>query len=41
MSGSAGHYIERPNVAMRWEPGHWLQQGGNWVWVDGAGAKAV
>ncbi len=30
-----GHYIERPEVGLIWEPGRWIDRHGHWEWIGG------
>jgi hypothetical protein len=30
-----GHYIERPEPGLIWEPGRWLNRHGHWEWAGG------
>jgi len=30
-----GHYIERPEVGLVWEPGRWIDRHGHWEWAGG------
>jgi hypothetical protein len=32
---TAGHYVERPNSNVAWQPGHWQQNNNGYFWVDG------
>ncbi len=31
----SGHYIERPEPGLIWEPGVWVSRGGHWEWAGG------
>jgi hypothetical protein len=30
-----GHYIERPEPGLIWEPGRWIDRHGRWEWIGG------
>jgi hypothetical protein len=30
-----GHYIERPEPGLFWEPGRWIPRHGHWEWTGG------
>ena len=30
-----GHYVERPEVGLIWEPGRWIGRHGHWEWRGG------
>jgi hypothetical protein len=32
---TAGHYVQRPNSNVAWQPGHWQQSSNGYYWVDG------
>jgi hypothetical protein len=31
----SGHYIERPEPGLIWEPGRWVPRHGHWEWIGG------